>query len=244
MEKISYTRWNNTAPVEIFHEALAKICKNGEILACQLVSSSFSSTTVQLHVSVILGEEFRSPFFCHLSQAGGFVSETSWLWLPIYTILRRTIFELCKLHSKELHLKRKLTWNPKIEVWKMIFVVNWVRFRFHVNFQGTNIFYPIPRKLIFPSNCWNECPSSHNHWSEEWVPQIIVAFQTQPFSISMICGRKSQYMINIYIYYFPGRQNHTTSYTPKTNIDIQNCHLEKVTPFKYGSYDFFGGYLC
>ena len=137
--------WKNPTPVEIFHETLAKICKNGEILACQLVSSSFSSTTVQLHVSVILGEEFRSPFFCHLSQAGGFVSETSWLWLPIYTILRRTIFELCKLHSKELHLKRKLTWNPKIEVWKMIFVVNWVRFRFHVNFQGTNIFYPIPK---------------------------------------------------------------------------------------------------
>ena len=31
---------------------------------------------------------------------------------------------------------RKLTWNPKMEVWKMIFLFNWVIFRFHVNFQG------------------------------------------------------------------------------------------------------------
>ena len=33
-------------------------------------------------------------------------------------------------------LPRKLTWNPKMEVWKMIFLFNWVIFRFHVNFQG------------------------------------------------------------------------------------------------------------
>ena len=41
------------------------------------------------------------------------------------------------------HLKRKhpgkLTWNPKMEVWKMIFLFNWVTFRFHVNFQGCSI---------------------------------------------------------------------------------------------------------
>ena len=35
-------------------------------------------------------------------------------------------------------LPRKLTWNPKMEVWKMIFLFNWVIFRFHVNFQGCN----------------------------------------------------------------------------------------------------------
>ena len=31
---------------------------------------------------------------------------------------------------------RKLTWNPKMEVWKMIFLFNWVIFRFHVSFRG------------------------------------------------------------------------------------------------------------
>ena len=30
----------------------------------------------------------------------------------------------------------KLTWNPKMEVWKMIFLLNWVIFRFHLNFPG------------------------------------------------------------------------------------------------------------
>ena len=32
----------------------------------------------------------------------------------------------------------KLTWNPKIEVWKMIFLFKQVIFRFHVNFPGCN----------------------------------------------------------------------------------------------------------
>ena len=30
----------------------------------------------------------------------------------------------------------KLTWDPKLEVWKMIFLFNLVMFRFQVNFQG------------------------------------------------------------------------------------------------------------
>ena len=30
----------------------------------------------------------------------------------------------------------KLTWNPKMEVWKMIFPFNWVILRFHVNSPG------------------------------------------------------------------------------------------------------------
>ena len=33
-------------------------------------------------------------------------------------------------------------------------------------------------------------PSSHNHGSEKWVPPIVVAFQTHPFSISMIMGER------------------------------------------------------
>ena len=63
----------------------------------------------------------------------------------------------------------------------------------------------------------------------------------QPFSISMICGRKSQYVISIQ--YITSQENKTIQphTPPKTNIDIQNCRLEKLTPFKCGSYDFFGG---
>ena len=30
----------------------------------------------------------------------------------------------------------KSTWNPKMEVWNMIFPCNWVIFSFHVNFRG------------------------------------------------------------------------------------------------------------
>ena len=30
----------------------------------------------------------------------------------------------------------KLTWNSSVEVWKMMFLFNWVTFGFHVNFQG------------------------------------------------------------------------------------------------------------
>ena len=36
----------------------------------------------------------------------------------------------------------KLTWNPKMEVWKMIFLFGWVMLWFHVNFQG-----------VYTSNC-------------------------------------------------------------------------------------------
>ena len=32
-------------------------------------------------------------------------------------------------------LPRKLTWNPKMEVWKIIFLIKQVIFRFHVSFQ-------------------------------------------------------------------------------------------------------------
>ena len=41
----------------------------------------------------------------------------------------------------------KLTWNPKMEVWKMIFLFNWVILRFHVNFQGCKQF----KGSLFPS---------------------------------------------------------------------------------------------
>ena len=39
------------------------------------------------------------------------------------------------LYKKGLHPGR-LTWNLKMMVWKMIFLFNWVIFRFHVNLPG------------------------------------------------------------------------------------------------------------
>ena len=42
----------------------------------------------------------------------------------------------------------KLTWNPKIGVWKMIFLFNWGIFRFHVNFQGC-IWYVTGLRLFY-----------------------------------------------------------------------------------------------
>ena len=38
---------------------------------------------------------------------------------------------------------RKLTWNLKMKVWKMIFLFKQVIFRFHVNFQGCNVFFQV-----------------------------------------------------------------------------------------------------
>ena len=42
------------------------------------------------------------------------------------------------LKSQKVH-PWKLTWNPKMEVWKMIFLFYWVIFRFHVNFPGCSV---------------------------------------------------------------------------------------------------------
>ena len=43
----------------------------------------------------------------------------------------------CIIESKQIIHPWKLTWNPKMEVWKMISLFNWVDFfRFHVNFPG------------------------------------------------------------------------------------------------------------
>ena len=42
------------------------------------------------------------------------------------------------LQQTQLH-PGKLTLNPKMEVWKMIFLFNWVIFKCHVNFQGCNM---------------------------------------------------------------------------------------------------------
>ena len=41
---------------------------------------------------------------------------------------------LCLWYTPE-----KFTWNPKMEVWKMMFLFNRVIFRFHVNIQGCKL---------------------------------------------------------------------------------------------------------
>ena len=43
--------------------------------------------------------------------------------------------KMCDLHPG------RLTWNLKMMVWKMIFLFNWVVFRFHVNLPGCSSFF-------------------------------------------------------------------------------------------------------
>ena len=75
-----------------------------------------------------------------------------------------SIFFLSSKRSKRCHsgnrmksdelLPWNLTWNLKMEVWKMIFLFSWVLFRFHVKFQGSTFFLPchfpsVPLLLFF-----------------------------------------------------------------------------------------------
>ena len=50
--------------------------------------------------------------------------------------------------KRKLIHPRKLTWNPKMGVWKMIFLFKQVIFRFHVSFQGCKWY------LTFNKTCW------------------------------------------------------------------------------------------
>ena len=45
--------------------------------------------------------------------------------------------------------QRELTWNSKMEVWKMIILFNFVFFGFHVNFQGCTVFVMIEKESSF-----------------------------------------------------------------------------------------------
>ena len=55
---------------------------------------------------------------------------------------------------EQLH-PRKLTWNPKMEVWKMIFPLKPVIFRFHVSFWGCkHIFFRTSFGSSSPSTLW------------------------------------------------------------------------------------------
>ncbi len=53
----------------------------------------------------------------------------------IISSLPHTQVILVEKEKKQTKHPGKLTWNPKMEVWKIILLFNWMIFRFHVNFQ-------------------------------------------------------------------------------------------------------------
>jgi len=81
----------------------------------------------------------------------------------------------------------KFTWNTKMEVWKMIFLFNWVMFRFHVNFWRvySNIFelnqIYTPESLTYPLSKGGWKTSLPLKWSRFWgyggVPLFFSAHQ-------------------------------------------------------------------
>ena len=81
----------------------------------------------------------------------------------------------------------KFTWNTKMEVWKMIFLFNWVMFRFHVNFWRvySNIFelnqIYTPESLTYPLSKGGWKTSFLLKWSRFWgyggVPLFFSAHQ-------------------------------------------------------------------
>ncbi len=56
-----------------------------------------------------------------------------------------------------LLLPRKLTWNPKMEVWKMIFLFKQVIFRFHVSFRGCTCNFRKPMAILNSSSPPRSC---------------------------------------------------------------------------------------
>ena len=85
---------------------------------------------------------------------------STWLALDFDSWAKSTLPETNILLMEEiLHQLRlvvytpeNLTWNPKMEVWKMKFHFNWVIFRFHVSFRGCipvfTFFFYIPGGLF------------------------------------------------------------------------------------------------
>ena len=95
--------------------------------------------------------------------------------------------EVCRIcdrfHGGYIH-PQKLTWNPKMEVWKMIFLFKQVIFRFHVSFRGCNFPYQPGLTRSFNGPGWKIQQSravlvgGFNHPSEKYdrqngnLPQI------------------------------------------------------------------------
>ena len=49
----------------------------------------------------------------------------------------------------------KLTWNPKMEIWKMIFLFNWVIFGSMFIFEGCNSLVLDGFSLVKLETCWS-----------------------------------------------------------------------------------------
>ena len=97
-------------------------------------------------ISIIWGGSPRSEDG-HLKKIIGAVGDFSG-WIYIY-IIYVFFFEIkVMVVSQEVVVRDsnssyaflvhpgKLKWNPNMELWKMIFLFNWVIFRFHANFRG------------------------------------------------------------------------------------------------------------
>ena len=79
--------------------------------------------------------------------SGKHAESANWRWPKGFMILMQQLLGVSgssgssrKNRCRKCGQKGKLhpgksTWNPRMEVWKMIFLFNWVIFRFHVNFQ-------------------------------------------------------------------------------------------------------------
>ena len=65
------------------------------------------------------------------------------------SVRRFNFFRVAKRPKKVQVHPGRLTWNLKMMVWKMMFLFNWVIFRFHVNLPGRTLSptYPDPSKL-------------------------------------------------------------------------------------------------
>ena len=103
-----------------------------------------------------------------------------WLQRYIGDVLARFHTERRKNHFEyQGYPPGGLTWNPKMEVGKMIFLFNWVIFRFHVNFQGCTLLethisfflqdswvdFPLkPRWDRFPGFCGDLVPINRGVW--------------------------------------------------------------------------------
>ncbi len=75
------------------------------------------------------------------------------VWLDLYISLQ----PLCLYQSVSLH-PRKLTWNPKMKVWKMFLLFKWVIFRFHVRFPGCIVWPPRMPIIFSPATKHSEAP--------------------------------------------------------------------------------------
>ena len=76
---------------------------------------------------------------------------------PTMKIIRWNHLSLKEKHVTALLHPGRLTWNLKMMVWKMIFLFNWVIFRFHVNLPGCRFRFKVSKKPTHtPKVCQDE----------------------------------------------------------------------------------------